>query len=1054
MSRFFIDRPVFAWVIALVVMLAGALSILKLPVNQYPSIAAPAIGIQVNYPGASARTVQDTVVQVIEQQLNGIDGLRYMSSDSTSDGRMSLTVTFEQGTDPDIAQVQVQNKLQLATPLLPQEVQQQGIRVTKAVKNFLLVIGVVSEDGSMTNQDLSNYVVANIQDPISRTTGVGDFQVFGAQYAMRIWLDPARLNSYQLTPVDIKAAIQEQNVQTSAGQIGGLPAAPDQQLNATITAKSRLQTAEQFADILLRVNADGSQVRLGDVARVELGGESYNVSAQYNGLPASGMAIKLATGANALDTAKAIRATVAELEPFMPQGMKVVFPYDTTPVVSASIQSVLMTLVEAVVLVFLVMYLFLQNFRATLIPTLAVPVVLLGTFGVLAMFGFTINTLTMFAMVLAIGLLVDDAIVVVENVERVMVEDGLPPLEATRKSMDQIQGALVGIGLVLSAVFLPMAFFGGSTGVIYKQFSITIVSAMALSVLVALVFTPALCATMLKPPAADHGHKRGFFGWFNRTFDKAVGQYERGVVAVLKRKLPYIMMYVVIVMAMAWMFTRIPTAFLPEEDQGVLYAQIQTPSGATAVRTQAVIDEVRRYLLQDEGETVASVFNVNGFNFGGRGQSSALAFVMLKPWEDRTEPGQGVFELAERAQRHFATLRDAKVNAFAPPAVMELGNATGFNLYLQDRAGLGHEALGAARDQLVELAAKEPALANVRANGPRDEPQYNLVINDERARAHGLSLAEINETVAIAWGGNYVNDFIDRGRVKKVYVQGQATSRMSPEDLGKWYVRNASGQMVSLSTFAHGEWSYGPPKLSRYNGVQALELQGEPAAGYSSGDAMAAIERIAGQLPPGVGFSWTGQSYEERLSGDQAPALFILSLLVVFLCLAALYESWSIPFSVMLVVPLGVIGALLFTSMRGLSNDVFFQVGLLTTVGLCAKNAILIVEFANDLHKQGMSHFNAAVMACRMRLRPIIMTSLAFTLGVVPLVLSSGAGAGSQHAIGTGVIGGVITGTLLAIFWVPLFYLAVSSLFQRNSPVQNNSIAGRPPALSSKESSQ
>ncbi|MCX2708200.1 MULTISPECIES: efflux RND transporter permease subunit [unclassified Pseudomonas] len=1048
MSRFFIDRPVFAWVIALVVMLAGALSILKLPVNQYPGIAAPAIGIQVNYPGASARTVQDTVVQVIEQQLNGIDGLRYMSSDSTSDGRMSLTVTFEQGTDPDIAQVQVQNKLQLATPLLPQEVQQQGIRVTKAVKNFLLVIGVVSEDGSMTNQDLSNYVVANIQDPISRTSGVGDFQVFGAQYAMRIWLDPARLNSFQLTPVDVKAAIQEQNVQTSAGQIGGLPAAPDQQLNATITAKSRLQTVEQFADILLKVNADGSQVRLGDVARVELGGESYNVSAQYNGLPASGMAIKLASGANALDTAKAIRATVAELEPFMPQGMKVVFPYDTTPVVSASIQSVLMTLAEAVVLVFLVMYLFLQNFRATLIPTLAVPVVLLGTFGVLAMFGFTINTLTMFAMVLAIGLLVDDAIVVVENVERVMVEDGLPPLEATRKSMDQIQGALVGIGLVLSAVFLPMAFFGGSTGVIYKQFSITIVSAMALSVLVALVFTPALCATMLKPPAADHGHKRGFFGWFNRTFDKAVGQYERGVVGVLKRKLPYLMMYVVIVLAMAWMFTRIPTAFLPEEDQGVLYAQIQTPSGATAVRTQAVIDEVRRYLLEDEGETVASVFNVNGFNFGGRGQSSGLAFVMLKPWEQRSEPGQGVFELAERAQQHFATLRDAKVNAFAPPAVMELGNATGFNLYLQDRAGLGHEALGSARDQLVELAAKEPALANVRANGPRDEPQYNLVIDDERARAHGLTLADINETVAIAWGGNYVNDFIDRGRVKKVYVQGQATSRMSPEDLGKWYVRNASGQMVSLSTFAHGEWSYGPPKLSRYNGVQALELQGEPAAGYSSGDAMAAIERIAAQLPPGVGFSWTGQSYEERLSGDQAPALFILSLLVVFLCLAALYESWSIPFSVMLVVPLGVIGALMFTSLRGLSNDVFFQVGLLTTVGLSAKNAILIVEFANDLHRQGMSHFNAAVMACRMRLRPIIMTSLAFTLGVVPLVLSSGAGAGSQHAIGTGVIGGVITGTLLAIFWVPLFYLAVSSLFQRRRQAAN------PAQFSTTESSQ
>ncbi|AYF90597.1 efflux RND transporter permease subunit [Pseudomonas sp. DY-1] len=1030
MSRFFIDRPIFAWVIALVIMLAGGLSILKLPINQYPSIAAPAVGIQVSYPGASAQTVQDTVVQIIEQQLNGIDGLRYISSESNSDGSMTITATFEQGTNPDIAQVQVQNKLQLATPLLPQEVQQQGIRVTKAVKNFLLVIGVVSEDGSMDKNDLANYIVSNIQDPISRTKGVGDFQVFGAQYAMRIWLDPARLNNYQLTPVDVKTAIQAQNVQISSGQLGGLPASPGTQLNATIIGKTRLQTPEQFGNILLKVNRDGSQVRLQDVAKIELGGENYSISAQFNGKPASGMAIKLATGANALDTAKAIRATIKELEPFFPAGMKVVFPYDTTPVVSASIEGVIHTLGEAIVLVFLVMFLFLQNFRATIIPTLAVPVVLLGTFGVLAMFGFTINTLTMFAMVLAIGLLVDDAIVVVENVERVMAEEGLSPLEATRKSMGQIQGALVGIALVLSAVFLPMAFFGGSTGVIYRQFSITIVSAMALSVLVALIFTPALCATLLKPIAKGHHEKRGFFGWFNRSFDRSVQSYERGVRGVLKRKAPYLMLYVVILVAMGWLFTRIPTAFLPEEDQGVLFAQVQTPSGASAERTQVVVDQMREYLLENEKETVKSVFTVTGFNFAGRGQSSGMAFIMLKPWEERTSEGQSVFDLAQRAQQHFFSFRDAMVFAFAPPAVMELGNATGFNLFLQDRAGVGHEALNAARDQFLELAAKDPVLNRVRANGLRDEPQYQLLIDDEKARAHGISLSDINNTVSIAWGASYVNDFIDRGRVKKVYLQGEPEARMNPEDLNKWFVRNDQGQMVPFSAFASGEWTYGAPKLARYNGVPAVEILGEAAPGHSSGEAMAAVEEIAKQLPAGVGYSWTGLSYEERLSGSQAPALYALSLLVVFLCLAALYESWSIPFSVMLVVPLGVIGALMFTSMRGLSNDVFFQVGLLTTIGLSAKNAILIVEFAKELHEQGKSLFDAAVEACRMRLRPIIMTSLAFILGVVPLAISNGAGSGSQHAIGTGVIGGMLTATVLAIFWVPLFYVLVCSLFK------------------------
>ncbi|HGM6865997.1 TPA: efflux RND transporter permease subunit [Pseudomonas aeruginosa] len=908
MSKFFIDRPIFAWVIALVIMLAGGLSILSLPVNQYPAIAPPAIAVQVSYPGASAETVQDTVVQVIEQQMNGIDNLRYISSESNSDGSMTITVTFEQGTDPDIAQVQVQNKLQLATPLLPQEVQRQGIRVTKAVKNFLMVVGVVSTDGSMTKEDLSNYIVSNIQDPLSRTKGVGDFQVFGSQYSMRIWLDPAKLNSYQLTPGDVSSAIQAQNVQISSGQLGGLPAVKGQQLNATIIGKTRLQTAEQFENILLKVNPDGSQVRLKDVADVGLGGQDYSINAQFNGSPASGIAIKLATGANALDTAKAIRQTIANLEPFMPQGMKVVYPYDTTPVVSASIHEVVKTLGEAILLVFLVMYLFLQNFRATLIPTIAVPVVLLGTFGVLAAFGFSINTLTMFGMVLAIGLLVDDAIVVVENVERVMAEEGLSPREAARKSMGQIQGALVGIAMVLSAVFLPMAFFGGSTGVIYRQFSITIVSAMALSVIVALILTPALCATM------------------------------------------------------------------------------------------------------------------------------------LKPWEERPGGENSVFELAKRAQMHFFSFKDAMVFAFAPPSVLELGNATGFDLFLQDQAGVGHEVLLQARNKFLMLAAQNPALQRVRPNGMSDEPQYKLEIDDEKASALGVSLADINSTVSIAWGSSYVNDFIDRGRVKRVYLQGRPDARMNPDDLSKWYVRNDKGEMVPFNAFATGKWEYGSPKLERYNGVPAMEILGEPAPGLSSGDAMAAVEEIVKQLPKGVGYSWTGLSYEERLSGSQAPALYALSLLVVFLCLAALYESWSIPFSVMLVVPLGVIGALLATSMRGLSNDVFFQVGLLTTIGLSAKNAILIVEFAKELHEQGKGIVEAAIEACRMRLRPIVMTSLAFILGVVPLAISTGAGSGSQHAIGTGVIGGMVTATVLAIFWVPLFYVAVSTLFKDEASKQQASV--------------
>lgn len=1032
MSNFFIGRPIFAWVLALVVMLIGGLSILKLPVNQYPSIAPPTIGINVNYRGASAQTVQDTVVQVIEQQLNGLDGLRYLSSESNSDGSMSIRVTFEPGTDPDIAQVQVQNKLQLATPLLPQEVQQQGIRVTKSASNFLMVLGFVSLDGSMDKNDIADYVISNVQDAISRTPGVGDFQVFGAQYAMRIWLDPAKLNTYALTPIDVANAIREQNVQVSSGQFGGLPAAPNQQLTATIIGKTRLQTPEQFGEILLKVKPDGSQVRLKDVAKIELGGENYAISAEYNGLPATGLGVKLATGANALDTSRAVRETIAQLEPFFPAGLSVVYPYDTTPVISESIKGVLITLMEAFALVFLVMYLFLQNFRVTLIPALAVPVVILGTFGVLAAFGYSINTLTMFAMVLAIGLLVDDAIVVVENVERVMEEEGLPPVEATRKSMQQIQGALVGIGMVLSAVFIPMAFFDGSVGAIYRQFSVTIVSAMVLSVLVALVFTPALCATMLKPKA--HGQsleKRGFFGWFNRTFQKSVVGYEKGVSNMLRRKTPYAIMYLVIVGILVWMFNKIPTDFLPQEDQGVLYAQIQTPTGSSFDRTYEVVKDIRNYLLTEEIATVNSVFTVHGFNFAGRGQNSAMAFIGLKPWDERKNPDQSVFALAQRAQHYFSGIRDAMVFAFAPPAVMELGNASGFNFFLQDRGNIGHEALSQARDQFLQIANADPRLFQVRMNGLYDEAQYELIIDDEKARSMGISLADINQTLSIGWGSSYINDFIDRGRVKKVMLQGTPDSRMNPEDLDKWYVRNNEGKMIPFSSFASGKWVYGPPKLARYNGISAFEIQGAAAPGYSSGDAMLAVEELMQQLPAGVGISWTGLSFEERLSGSQATALYAISILVVFLCLAALYESWSVPFAVMLVVPLGIIGALLATYGRGLPNDIYFKIGLLTTIGLSARNAILIVEFAKSLYESGMGLIEATVEASRIRFRPIIMTSLAFVLGVLPLAIASGAGAGSKQAIGTGVIGGMMTAMVLAVFYVPFFYVVVTSLFNR-----------------------
>jgi multidrug efflux pump len=1029
MARFFIDRPVFAWVIAIAIMLFGLLSLRTLPVSQYPAIAPPAISISVSYPGASAETVQDTVVQIIEQQLNGIDNLLYFTSQSSKDGSAVITLTFAQGTNPDTAQVQVQNKLQLAMPRLPQTVQQQGIRVAKATSNFLLVVGLVSTDGRLDRTDIADFIVSSLQDPLSRTAGVGDYQVFGSQYAMRIWLDPAKLVNFGMTPSDVSAAVSAQNVQIASGEMGAQPSVPGQRLNATIIGPSYLQTPEQFGAILLRVQPDGSQVRLRDVARVEIGSENYAFSSLFNGQPAAGIGIKLAAGANALDTAAAVRATIERLRPSFPAGLEVVYPYDTTPFVRLSIESVIHTLVEAVVLVFLVMFLFLQNFRATLIPTIAVPVVLLGTFAVLQAAGFSINTLTMFGMVLAIGLLVDDAIVVVENVERVMAEEHLSPLEATRKSMDQITGALIGIGLVLSAVFLPMAFFGGSTGIIYRQFSITVATAMALSVIVAIIFTPALCATILKPHKPGQG-KRGFFGWFNRGFDRTNRGYARGVQHALRRPARMMMIYAALLAGLAVMFLRLPSAFLPDEDQGTAFVQVISPPGATTERTQRTLDEITRYVREQESGVVASIFSINGFSFSGRGQNAGMAFLSLRDWKERPGAQNSVQALTQRIMARFANYQDAMVFAFAPPAITELGNATGFTFELLDRGGRGHEALMNARNQLLGLAAQSPVLAGVRPNGQNDEAQFRLVIDWERASALGLSISDVNRTLSSAWGATYVNDFMDRGRVKRVYMQGEASARMLPGDLDRWFVRNASGQMVPFSAFGRAEWGYGSPRLERYNGVASVEIAGAPAPGYTSGQAMAEMERLAAQLPPGFGFDWSGISYEERLSGAQAPALYALSLLIVFLCLAALYESWSIPAAVMLIVPLGIFGAVAAMLGRGLSNDVYFQVGLLTTVGLAAKNAILIVEFAKEGFDRGQSLAEAALDAARQRLRPIIMTSLAFSLGVLPLAISTGAGSGGQHAIGTGVLGGVISGTLFAILFVPIFFVIVLKLFR------------------------
>ncbi|EDL70160.1 efflux RND transporter permease subunit [Vibrio campbellii] len=1033
MARFFIDRPVFAWVLAILTMLAGVMSLFNLPVSQYPTISPTTISISARYPGASAKTVEDSVTQVIEQNMTGLDYLRYLNSSSDAFGNATITLTFDSEADPDIAQVQVQNKLQLAMTSLPMEVQSQGIIVNKSNTSFLMVVAVYSEDPDFTENDIGDFVVTNIQDPISRVTGVGQVQAFGSQYAMRVWLDPFKLTQFNLTAIDVANAIREQNAQVSSGQLGAAPAQSGQLLNATISSASRLTSVAEFRNIILKSEANGSNVYLKDVARVERGAESYDIKGQYNGFPAAGLGISLGTGANALETAEAVKERLGQLSATFPDGLKIAYPFETTPFVDASIKEVIKTLLEAIVLVFLIMYLFLQNFRATIIPTIAVPVVLLGTFAILYATGFSVNTLTMFAMVLAIGLLVDDAIVVVENVERVMHEDGLDPKEATKKSMGQITGALVGVGLTLSAVFVPMAFMSGSTGVIYRQFSITIVAAMTLSVLVAIILTPALCASLLKKGDAEFSDKKGFFGWFNRKFDAATAGYEAGVAKMLKRTGRMLLVFAAMSAGAGWLFMNLPTSFLPDEDQGTVFSMAILPPNSTQEQTEKTLEKVRNYFLEEEKDNVKSVFSVAGFSFAGQGQNMGMAFIGLKDWSEREAPGSDAASLTGRAMGYFSTIKEAMVFAFAPPAIQELGNATGFDFYLQDSTGNGHEALVAAQYQILGMAAQNPKLVGVRPNGQADAPMYQVHIDHVKLRALDVSINDVNQILASAWGGAYINDYIDRGRVKKVMVQSDAEHRMQPKDFDSWYVRNSQGEMVPFSAFATGEWTYGSPLLQRFNGLPAMNIQGGAAPGVSTGEAMAEIEAMVEKLPPGFTVNWNGISYEERLSGNQAPMLYALSILVVFLVLAALYESWSVPFAVVLVVPLGVLGAVLAVMTRGMDNDVFFQVSLLTTVGLATKNAILIVEFAKEYYEKGAGLIEATLHAVRVRLRPIIMTSLAFGLGVVPLAISAGVGSAGQNAVGTGVLGGMVSATLLGIFFVPVFFVVVERLFDRRA---------------------
>lgn len=1027
-SRFFVRRPVFAWVIAILIMMAGILAIRSLPVAQYPDVAPPAVKITATYTGASAQTLENSVTQVIEQQLTGLDNLLYFTSTSSSDGQATITVTFEQGTDPDTAQVQVQNKVQQAESRLPTEVTQSGLTVLKSQSNFLLIMGLYDKTDRASSSDIADWLVSNMQDSLARVNGVGSLQVFGGEYAMRIWLDADKLKSFSLMPSDVQSAIEAQNIQVSAGKIGALPASDKQQLTATVRAQSRLQTVAQFRDIIVKSETDGAVVRVKDVARVEMGSEDYSAQAKLNGHPAAGLAVMLAPGANALDTATLVKNKINEYRNNMPQGYDVAYPKDSTDFIKISIEDVVKTLIEAIILVVCVMYLFLQNIRATLIPALAVPVVLLGTFGVLALFGYSINTLTLFAMVLAIGLLVDDAIVVVENVERIMRDEGLPAREATEKSMGEISGALVAIALVLSAVFLPMAFFGGSTGVIYRQFSVTIISAMVLSVVVALTLTPALCGAVLKQSAP---HKKGFFGAFNRFYNNTEQKYQHGVVRVLRRALSVLGIYAVLCGAMALVMWRLPGSFLPTEDQGSIMVQFTLPAGATATRTDAVAKKVTDWFLTNEKANTDAIFTVTGFSFSGSGQNAGMAFVSLKNWSERDGSQNTAQAIAQRASQQLATIRDATIFAMTPPSVDGLGQSNGFTFELLASGSTDRDRLLTLRNQLLTNANQRAELQAVRANDLPQMPQLQVDIDSNKAVALGLSLSDVSDTLSSAWGGTYVNDFTDRGRVKKVYIQGDSDFRASPSDLQKWYVRGSDNSMTPFSAFATTRWEYGPESLVRYNGSAAYEIQGENASGFSSGAAMTEMEHLADNLPAGTTWAWSGLSLQEKLASGQAMSLYAISIMVVFLCLAALYESWSVPISVILVIPLGLLGAALAAWMRGLSNDVYFQVALLTTIGLSSKNAILIVEFAEAAVQEGQSLSRAALRAARTRLRPIMMTSLAFIAGVAPLAIATGAGANSRIAIGTGIIGGTLTATLLAIFFVPLFFVLVKKLFTR-----------------------
>ncbi len=1040
LSNFFLERPVFAWVIAIVMMLAGGLAIYNLPISQYPPIAPPSIAIDAFYPGASAETVENSVVQIIEQKMTGFDKLLYMSASSDASGAGRVELTFAPGTDPDLAWAQVQNKLQLAMASLPDVVQRQGVKVSKSTRNWLIIVGLTSVDGSMDDYDLADYAQANVEQVLARVPGVGEVNVFGSQYAMRVWLNPDKLNGYGLTVEDVIQSISAYNVEISAGQFGGAPAVKGQRLNASIIVQNLLKTPEEFGAIPLRINTDGSILRVRDVGRTELGAERYESHARYNGRPASALAVRLAPGSNALDTADAVKAKMGELSRYFPPGMEVVYPYDTTPFVKVAIEEVVKTLIEAIVLVFLVMYLFLGNMRATLIPTLAVPVVILGTFAVLGLFGFSINMLTMFAMVLAIGLLVDDAIVVVENVERVMAEEGLPPKEATRKSMKEITSALVGIGLVLSAVFGPMAFFGGSTGVIYRQFSVTVIAAMLLSVVVALILTPVLCASLLKPsmeghqsPKAGFSFLGSFFRWFDRTFFWVRDRYQNMVGRVLKGTIRYMVAYVLIVAALAYLFQKMPTAYLPDEDQGIVFVQATLASGSTLEQTDKVMTQVRNHFLQDEKEAVASCFTLAGRGFSGTGQNVGIAFVHLSDWDLRNRPDLKINAVLARAMGKFSKIRTARVFAFPPPAVLELGQAGGFDFELQDRGGIGHEALMSARNQLLGMAAQDARLTRVRPNGLSDVAQYRIDVDWEKAGSLGVPIDSIHTTIAASFGSAYVNDFIQGGRVKRVYVQADAPYRMLPGDLERLYVRNHAGTMTPFDSFASGRWFYGSPRLERFNSFPAINIWGEPAPGRSSGEAMQAMEDITAKLPKGIGYDWTSLSYQERMAKSQAPLLYAFSVIVIFLCLAALYESWTVPISILLALPLGVIGGVVASSLRGLPNDVYFQIGLLTVLGLTTKNAILIVQFSMAKTKEGMGLIEATLEGAKLRLRPIVMTSMAFGFGVLPLATAGGAGAGAQVAIGTGVLGGMITATFLAIFFIPLFYVGVVRLFRGKS---------------------